>query len=98
MTQPPLLHVADDEPPGYARELREAWLARRRIRVELSDHCAVGLIVGRVASVSVTGATSIIDGWTIPTEQIQSIREATHEDADLYADAMHHLREEVRRA
>src|SRR3954465_2736151 len=65
MTHPPLIPIADyPRPaptadygePGPARELREAWLARRRLLVTLTDRCAVPMIVGRVACVSVTGA------------------------------------------
>jgi hypothetical protein len=96
MTQPPLIPIADYDEPGPARELREAWLARRRLLVTLTDRCAVPMIVGRVACVSVTGATSVIDGWTIPTAEIESIVPATNDDADAYADLMHALRQETR--
>jgi hypothetical protein len=96
MTYPPLLQVADHERPKHERILREAWLTRRRVRVTLSGRCAVPMIVGRVASVSVTGSTALIDGWTIPVTEVVTIAPANDADANLYADVMHHLREGVR--
>lgn len=98
MTQLPMPMDDGDQAPGHARELRRAWLGRRRVMVTLSEHCAIPLIVGRVASVSVTGATAVIDGWVIPVEEVESISPATNADADVYADSMHVMREqEVRR-
>jgi hypothetical protein len=58
-----------------------------------ANRCAVSMIVGRVACVSVTGATAVIDGWTIPVDEVQSICLATDTDADLYAHLMHAMRE-----
>lgn len=91
-----MLQVDAEQPPGHAKELRDAWLSRRRVLVTLSDRCAVPMIVGRVACVSVTGATANIDGWTIPVAEVEHVCRATSDDADAYADQMHALRREMK--
>lgn len=87
-----MLQVDAEQPPGHAKELRDAWLSRRRVLVTLSDRCAVPMIVGRVACVSVTGATANIDGWTIPVAEVEGICSATNDDDCDYSSMMHALR------
>ena len=78
-----------------ARALRDAWLARRQVRVSLTEHCAVQTIVGRVHAVSVTGATVDIDGWVVPTAHVLEVAKPTAEEIGRYAIAMHDLRIEA---
>lgn len=96
MKQEPMLQVDGHQAPGHAKELREAWLSRQRVLVTLTERCVVPMVVGRVGCVSVTGATAVIDGWTIPVDEVESISPATRADVDAYADLMHHLRETAR--
>jgi hypothetical protein len=90
MTEPLFEPPVSDDTAG---RLRNAWLTHEKVRLILTEHCVVPLIVGRVHSVSVTGATIVIDGWEIPTEQVIGVESATRADIDVYADMMHHLRE-----
>jgi hypothetical protein len=75
-----------------AEELRRAWFTRQQVRVTLSDKSTIDVIVGRVSSVSVTGAYSTIDGWQVPTEEIVQLSKPTIGDLNAYADEMHQLR------
>lgn len=75
-----------------ADALRSAWLDRRTVRVALSAHCDVPMIVGRVAHVSVTATVATIDGWHVPVDEILDVAAPTEEEADRYADLMMHLR------
>lgn len=84
-----------EEPLGggpIADALRTAWLERRHVRVRLSAHCDLPMIVGRVSHVSVTATVVTIDGWHVPVSEVVDVAAPTEADADHYADLMHHLR------
>lgn len=86
------------EPLGggpIADALRSAWLERRHVRVALSAHCDIPLVVGRVAHVSVTATQATVDGWMVPTSEVLDVAPPTAEEIDRYADLMHYLREGV---
>jgi hypothetical protein len=75
--------------------LREAWLARRSVRVTLTERCAVPAIVGRVSAVSVTGENVTIDGWHVPITAITDVGRATLGDVEDYAHEMQELRKQA---
>lgn len=78
-----------------AWQLREAWLARKQVRVTLTERCVIRTIVGTVKAVAVTGAFATIDGWHIPISEVMGVGKPTINDVDHYADEMHRLREEA---
>lgn len=78
---------------GMAWRLRDAWLTRRTVRVDLAERCSLPFIVGRVSGVSVTGASVTIDGWQVPVDEVTKVGTATDADRAEYAHAMHTMRE-----
>src|SRR5262245_30094408 len=86
--------VVHDE-QRLAWELLRAWLARQQVRLTLTERCCLATIVGRVTSVSVTGAAAFVDGWQWPVVDIRGIGKPTRADVDAYAHAMQHLRDDA---
>jgi hypothetical protein len=78
-----------------ATAIRDAWLARQKVRLTLSERCMVRTIVGRPTHVAVTGAFVTIDGWHVPTVEIKGVGKPTVGDVEAYAHAMQLLREDV---
>lgn len=96
MTQPPLPLGPSWSPITLATSLRDAWLARRPVRVDLyPDRCLVAFIVGRVSCVAVTGAWATVDGWHVPLEFVREVRSPNGADTADYAHLMHDLREQA---
>lgn len=87
------LPALDDQ--RVAWELREAWLARRQVRLTLSERCVIRTVVGTVKAVAVTGAFATVDGWHVPVTEVQGVGKPTIGDIDAYAHEMHRLREEA---
>lgn len=79
--------------PGIASDLRAAWLVGHTLRVTLSERCDLPFIVGRVSSVSPTGALAVINGWSVPIDDITSVARPTHDEVAEYARRMHAMRE-----
>jgi hypothetical protein len=77
---------------AVAWDLRAAWINRRAVRLTLAEHCVLTMIVGKVSTVSVTGAFAIVDGWHIPVEAIRGIGKPLIQDTEAYAHAMHDLK------
>jgi hypothetical protein len=76
-----------------ANALRDAWLTRRQVRLTLTSNCMIRTVVGKVSSVAVTGAFATVDGWHVPTVNIEGLGKPTVGDVEAYARAMHDLRE-----
>lgn len=94
MTQPPLPLGAVIEPITLATTLRDAWLSRRAVCVQLTD-CLIPFVVGRVDHVAVTGTWLTIDGWHVPIDRVCGVHDADPVDIGTYAHLMHDLRMRV---
>jgi len=94
MTQPPLPLGATVEPITLATTLRDAWLSRRTVYVQL-DACLIPFVVGHVSSVGASGAMATVDGWHVPIDRVREIRDADPVDVGNYAHLMHDLRKRV---
>lgn len=75
-----------------AWDLRTAWGGSRAVRLTLTERCMIGTIVGKVSSVSVTGAFATIDGWHIPLVEVLGVGRPTLDDHERYAKEMRRLR------
>ena len=80
---------------SHAIRLREAWLARRIVRVALRPDCVIPMVVGRVTGVSVVDGAVFVDGWHVPLSAVVGVGKPTLADVENYAHAMHALREEA---
>jgi hypothetical protein len=76
-----------------ANALRDAWLTRKQVRLTLTRNCMIRTVVGRVSNVAVTGAFATVDGWHVPTVNIEGLGKPTVGDVEAYAQGMHDLRE-----
>lgn len=64
-----------------ARELRDAWVARRVVVLSLSDRCEPRRLEGLVRSVAVTGAFVVVDGWHVPMADVLAVHRPHFEQA-----------------
>jgi len=81
-------------PASLSAALRDAWLSRRTVHVQL-DGCLIPFVVGHVSSVAVTGVWATVDGWHVPIERVREVRDADPVDVGSYAHLMHELRKQV---